>query len=117
MDKSGRTIATGTPTQQRGLDGIDVAPSDKGFTVFYQVSSDTARGGISQLNALQIDHKGSELGTTSVVNRQIWLAPSSGGPAGPASTGFAVAGGSDGHYVAAFESGIAGGAEVDALGQ
>jgi hypothetical protein len=117
MDKSGKTIATGTPTQQRGLDGVDVAPSDKGFTVFYQVSSNTARGGISQLNALQIDHKGSVLGTTSVVNRQIWLAPSSGGPAGPASTGFAVAGGSDGHYVAAFESAIAGGAEVDAFGQ
>ena len=115
VDPNGNPVgAMGTLSWGPSIDAIDSAAGPQGFLVFFQVSTDYNRGTNAQVTQLSIDNSG----TSTVVNRSLFsVSPTTGAQTGPAGAGFSIAGASDGHYVAAFETGVPEGAEVNALGR
>jgi hypothetical protein len=101
------------------LTGVDIAPAGSGFTAFVQVESGTPRGSLAHIDTLVIDANGARIGGATIAARQLFFQGSAPAPLlGPAAADFSVASAGDGRYVAAYETGVAGGvAEVNALGQ
>lgn len=115
----------GTPVGTMGsqataplIDGIAVAPTATGFTAFVQVTTGFNRGTNAQVTALDISAGGALLGSETLVSRSLAsVSPTTGATTGPAPSQFSIDGGSDGHYVAAYESGASGAAQVNVLGR
>jgi hypothetical protein len=103
------------------IEGIQLAPATDGFFLFTQLSSNTGPGGTttSTVGVLPVNSQGQAQGAPAAVVSRSTLNQNSTGAleAGPADTGFAVDGGSDGHYVLVYEGAVAQGASVFVLGQ
>ena len=101
------------------IDDLEIAPSGAGFTGFVQDATATGRVIVARIGSFAVDGSGAlQGGIETLARRNIAaVSPTTGDVTGPAGTRFAVDGGADGHFVAAYDTAIADGAEVDVLGR
>ena len=101
------------------IDDLEIAPSGAGFTGFVQDSTATGRVFVARLGSFAVDGNGAlQGGIDTLARRNITsVSPTTGDVTGPAGTRFSVDGAADDHFAAAYDTAIAGGAEVDVLGR
>jgi hypothetical protein len=98
--------------------GIAAVPGAAGFQVMYGSVFAFSRGTNAAIVALALDATGTLTSQATLASRSLYtVSPTTGVVGGPGAPGFAVAGGSDGHFVMAYESIGNPGAQVSALGQ
>ncbi|KQT09511.1 hypothetical protein [Ramlibacter sp. Leaf400] len=101
------------------IDDVEIAPDGTGFQGFVQVSTATGRVFVARIGSFVVGADGVTLaGLNAVAERNITsVSPQTGETTGPAGTRFSVDGGDDGHFVAAYDTAIARGAEIKAVGR
>ena len=98
---------------------LEIAPAGAGFRAFVQSFFATGRVLVARIGALAVGADGVATGGLDpIAERSITtVSPSTGETTGPAGTRFSVDGGPDGHAVGAYDTAIAGGAEIKAVGR
>jgi hypothetical protein len=111
--------AAGSRTEAANLiSGIVAAPSATGWTVFYGTYMGFSRGTNAAIVALNLDASGTLVGESSFASRSLAsVSPTTGATTGPSAADFGIGAERDGHFVAAYESAVSGGAQVTAVGQ
>lgn len=111
--------AAGSRTEAASLvSDIATAPSASGWTVLYGTYLVFNRGTNAAIVALALDPSGNLVSESSLAARSLAsISPTTGATTGPSAAGFGIGAGQDGHFVLAYESGVAGGAQVTAMGQ
>lgn len=102
------------------IDDVEIAPDGAGFQGFVQLPIATGRVMLARIGSFIVGADGVTLaGLNAVTQRNITsVSPQTGETTGPAGTRFSVDGGVDGHFVAAYDTAIAGGAaEIQSLGR
>lgn len=100
------------------VDQLEAVGAKNGWIAFVQVRTEFSRGVNAQVTALSIAADGSVTTSATFASRSLQsISPTTGATTGPAAAGFSVSGSGGGHYVAAYESGTAGGRNVLAVGR
>jgi len=87
------------------IDTIDVVPASPGFTLIVESTISSSRGRSGSITSLAIDTVGAAIGRTELGDRLLQTtSPTTGEGCGPASSGVAAAGGTDGRVIIAYNS-------------
>lgn len=120
VDTEGRPQGpAGSRQDGRVVSGLAAAPlPDGGFMVFYGTVTASNRGEAAVVVTLTLDKVGVLQSEGTLASRLLsTVSPTTGAMTGPSGGSFSVSPGADGHFVMAFESGMTGGAQVEALGK